>query len=291
MFDALRKLFSSAPAATAAPVGGVDWKKEGNDFLETGDLAQAERCYRQAVEAVPGDATVHLNLGFTLLEQQQFDAARLSLGEAVRLDPGNHEAHFLLARAQRATGDAQAALQSYARVLGLQQDFTEAAQERNLLLTQLGQYAIDRGRPAEARDWFRQWVAAAPADPASHAHLGLACEWLDDMDAAEQAYRASLRLDGGHAQALFGLGNVCMHRGHALLAAHHYERVLAQLPDHTHALVNLAQALVACERYADAEARLEQLLALRPGDREALLARENCRAAQRASQAARRTGE
>ncbi|CAN0513618.1 unnamed protein product, partial [Phaeothamnion confervicola] len=76
---------------------------------------------------MPGDATVHLNLGFALLEQQQFDAARLSLGEAVRLDARNHEAHFLLARAQRATGDAQAALQSYARVLGLQPDFGEAA--------------------------------------------------------------------------------------------------------------------------------------------------------------------
>ena len=275
MLDAFRRLFSSAPAPAAAPEPGADWKKQGNDHPARGEMAEAERCYRQAVQAAPGDASSHLNLGYALLEQQQFDAARLSLGEAVRLAPANHEAHFLLARAQRATGDAQAALQSYARVLALQADFGLAAQERNLLLAQLGQYAIDRGRPAEARDWFRQWTVAAPADPAAHAHLGLACEWLEEMDAAEQAYRAALRSDGAHAQALFGLGNVCMQRGHALVAADHYVRVLAQLPEHAQALANLAQALVATERYAEAESRLDQLLALRPGDPDAMLARAN----------------
>src|SRR5215213_8049622 len=129
MFDAFRRLFSSAPAAAAAPAPAAEWKRQGNDLLAKGLFEDAERCYRQAVESAPGDADTHLNLGFALLEQQQFDAARLSLGESVRLDPANHEAQFLLARAQRATGDAQAALQSYARVLGLKADFALAAQE------------------------------------------------------------------------------------------------------------------------------------------------------------------
>jgi tetratricopeptide (TPR) repeat protein len=272
MFATFRKLFTSPPAPPAA---GVDWKKQGNELLAEGRVPEAEACYRRATQARPGDAAAHLNLGHALMEQQQFQGARLSLGESVRLDPANHEGHFLLARAQRATGDAQAALKSYERVLGLQADFTLAAQERNMLLTQLGQKAIDGDRPGEARGWFQQWATFAPSDPAAHAHVGLACEWLEDMKAAEQAYRTALRLAPGHPQALFGLGNVLLLQGHALTAADHYARVLAQVPDHVLALTHLARALLESERYKEAEARFDQLLALRPDDADALLGRAN----------------
>lgn len=267
MFDAVRRLLGSSPAP--APAG--DWKKRGNELLAEGKLDGAIACYLKAAQAAPDDAAVRVNLGFAYLEQQAWDQAARWLADALRIDPRQHEALFLLARVRHATGDAAGALEAYAAATGIAPGFEIAAQERTQLLADLGQQALNTGRDGEARDWFRQWVVAAPQDPSAHAHLGLAWESLQDWREAELCYAAALQLQPGHPQTLFGMGNVLMHKAQPAAAADCYARVLEGMPDHVLSVANLAQALRDCKRLEAAEAAYRQWLALAPGECKAQL--------------------
>src|SRR5690349_4014646 len=120
MFDTIRRLL--APPQPAAEAN-TDWKAQGNGFLARGDLAEAARCYRRAVDADAQDAAACLNLGFVLTEQRQFGEARQWLEAVLRLRPQDHDAHFLLARVARSQDDWAAAAESYARAAACQPDF------------------------------------------------------------------------------------------------------------------------------------------------------------------------
>ena len=274
MLDAIRRLLQPPRPAAAQPA--VDWKQQGNDFLARGELAEATRCYRSAAAADANDAAARLSLGYALLEQQQFDAAGRSLREVLGLQPRQHEAHFLLGRAERATGRLEEAAKCHARALECSPGFDLALAEWSQACLELGQRSLNEGQPEAARHWFEQVVSRRPSDAAAQAHLGLAWESLGRMDAAEDCYRRALVLQPGDPQALFGLGNVFMLRQDPTAAAVQYAGVLERLPGHAMAATNLAQALVATGRYEAAMERFGQVLQAQPGDPLALVGRANC---------------
>ena len=96
-----------APAATAAsPRGAAELRAEGNTWLDKGDLAKAEACYRQAVAADAADALALINLAYVLNEQQHPAEARVHALQATALDANSVDAFYVLANAKRFSGDS-----------------------------------------------------------------------------------------------------------------------------------------------------------------------------------------
>lgn len=87
--------------------------------------------------------------------------------------------------------------------------------------------------------------------PAWHA-LGLLRVHAGELDAAEQAYRAGLAVDGKAAECHLGLATVAVLRGNAASALVEYDAIIAQWPRFAPAHLGRAWALGRLGRKADA---------------------------------------
>ncbi len=91
-----------------------------------GDLAAAERFYRQAVEADPASASARMNLGIVLQASGDPAGAAAQHTSAIGLDPHLAHAHFNLALARLELGDASGAGTAFREALSLRPGFPEA---------------------------------------------------------------------------------------------------------------------------------------------------------------------
>jgi tetratricopeptide (TPR) repeat protein len=254
--------FRRKPAPAAAP-GAAEWRARGNAALAAGHLEEAGRCYAQGVQAAPADASLHLNLGFVLLEQGQVSAALHPLAQSLAMhresDTFAHEAHFLLGRCHRLLGQHVQALSSFSDALALQPDFTPPMQEATALLQELG-------RPEEALAMVEAAVAADPGNvevlqtrASLLLVLGRPARALEDFECALVQGAASAALRAGQAEALRASGRP----DEALAAA---DASLALDFVHRPAWTIRAATLFDLRRLAEAEATLSRALALFPGD-------------------------
>lgn len=265
-----RVLGREAAAADATPRPQLpDWKALGNAALGAGQLAEAARCYGEGVRAAPDDPTLRLNLGFALLEQGNAGAATECFEQALALrrpqDGFAHEAHFLLARARRVLGEAEAALAHYGAAVDARADFVPAMQEAIGLLQQLQ-------RPEEALAWTQRWAQAEGSPAAllalSHA-LYLAGRPADALGPLE----AILAADPGHAAALEGRGAIRLALGQPQEALADFDAALARGAAGDELLCGRGSALRRCGRPAEALQAIEQVLARNPRHRDALAER------------------
>jgi tetratricopeptide (TPR) repeat protein len=260
MFGFLRKKSATpAPAPGAETSTAADWRGQGNAALARGALDEAARCYRQAILVAPRDAAAHVNLGYVLLEQGQVAEAAALLAGAVALAGSEAgelaDAHFLLARARQAQGNAGAALASYQAALAARPGFDEALQELVPLL-------IDMRRNDEALSCA---LAAAQAGP-SPTRLLLAARALhaagrrsEAMDAVESV----LAREPHNVVALDARGNLLVELGRPQDAIASFEQVAALQAGDPDALANLAAALLRVGRAGEALACTEQALRAR----------------------------
>ena len=261
MLDAVRRLFQRGAADAGAP---VDWKKQGNEHLAQGRLEEATRCYRQAVDAAPADGAACLNLGYALLEQQQFTEARRWLQQALRLGAKEDEALFLLARAERASGDVDAALRSYAGALAANPDFGHAMQERNQLLAELAGNLVDAGQYVQAQARFEALLEVRPGDAdvmLARANCLLA---LDRWPEALAAYDEVLAVAPQAAQAHLNRGNALLEMDRLEEALESFRAALRARPAYLEALVNIGSVLQALNRYEEACDMYTQAIAVAP---------------------------
>jgi tetratricopeptide (TPR) repeat protein len=91
-----------------------------------GKAAEALGCYREAIDADPGFALAHMNLGIALHAGGEPAAAIAAHQRAIALDPGSAAAHYNLALAHLATGQAVQAEAEFREALRLGVEFPEA---------------------------------------------------------------------------------------------------------------------------------------------------------------------
>lgn len=91
------------------PTYGRPWSNLGRLALADGQLVEAERCFRRAVELGPGNVVARVNLGALLLRQERWAEAADAYQVATRLAPGMLPAWRGLAKAYRALQEPVAA--------------------------------------------------------------------------------------------------------------------------------------------------------------------------------------
>ena len=167
----------------------------------------------------------------------------------------------------------------------------------------------DSGAPAEARAKLERAIAAAPGQGMWHNEFGLVCLALDDLGAAEAAFRLALKFEPDLAEAECNLGIVLQQRTDSeaarasalahfrraarlrpsLLPAQYncglllhkmaradesvpcFDRTLALDPGHADAWRNRGYALQDLRRFDAAQASFERALEVRPDYHEARL--------------------
>jgi Flp pilus assembly protein TadD len=97
-------------ACALRPDGGETFINLGRLLAETGQVEEAEDCFRVALERDPNDSTAVYNLGVVAQDLGRDDEAIALYHRALDLEPVLAEAHYNLATIFDRSGDARAAI-------------------------------------------------------------------------------------------------------------------------------------------------------------------------------------
>lgn len=264
---------------------------EGNRAENDGRLREACVLYRKAVDAAPGYARAHLNLGIGLEAIGDADGAFKSYDTALACDPADAYANYNLAkllyargelaRAERLLGTALERKPEFpeahvvlSNVYDLQGNLAAAATALEVALTQrpdiagawhnYGVVLRKLDRLADAIAAYQKALALAPDYVDAHIGLGKAFEAQGRLEDAIACYRKAASLAPRVTEIHFDLGNRLLDRGKAPEAVACFRRVLELQPDFPAACSNLGNALKTLGRLDEAIACYQQALQLRP---------------------------
>ena len=162
----------------------------GDQLLDAGDFAGAERALRRALELRPGHAATHFKLANACKEQNKLAEAEQHYVAALALEPRYAEAHNNLGAALQLLGRVQAAQASYRRAIEVKPGLAQPYLNLGRLLQALG-------RADQALDCYRQALVQG-LDPGVFQHLLDAGEGVSTAQAPPTYVRATF--DGFAAQ-------------------------------------------------------------------------------------------
>jgi Flp pilus assembly protein TadD len=128
----------------------------------------------------------------------------------------------------------------------------------------LGMMALDGGRHREAVDLIGRAVVVRPKVADARSGLGNAYLALDELDAAESAYRSAIELDPAHVHAHNGLGVILLRRHLACDAAAGFRHAIELAPEWAVPHFNLGLALRESRDFAGAVRELQTAWMLDP---------------------------
>ena len=279
-------------ASGSSPSGGARaLLDQASRHHRAGQIAAAERLYRQVLRLDPREAEAPHRLGsIAAAAGRHDDAADLfraaiaidparaaslaalgdaldalgrpheavaTLREAIRLQPGHARAHATLGTVLQGLNRLQEAASAYGAALRYQPDLLDARCNLGSVLRQLG-------RPHDAISAYRTALRVDPTLAAAHYNLGNALGDVGRHDEALAAYAAALRLRPDDVQTRLNLGGALNELGRLDEALDSYDAVLRQQPDHASAHFNRGAVLKELSRMTEAVAAFEAAIRLRP---------------------------
>jgi Flp pilus assembly protein TadD len=161
--------------------------RKARSLVAAGRMAEAKDCYAEIVQHRPASAEAHANLGLTLSQLGELDAAEAQLVTAARLRPDSAEVQNNLGAFWVRTRRLDQALAVLNEAVRLKPDFAEAHHNLGLVLTAQGKL-----EPAIAE--LRLAVRLSPSYADAHHNLGVALDRADQTAAAVDEFRAALEL-------------------------------------------------------------------------------------------------
>ena len=138
-------------------------------------------------------ASAILDAGVELSHRGRFPEAAAKFVEALALDPGLFEAHYLLGLVRQQDGRAEAALASFRTALRLNPRYAQA--QARVCELETGFARTRETGYDQALATCRRAITLDPAGPESHYHAGWTQAKLGALPAAIAEYQTALRLD------------------------------------------------------------------------------------------------
>ncbi|HEX4028257.1 MAG TPA: tetratricopeptide repeat protein [Rhizomicrobium sp.] len=224
----------------------------------SGQLAEAERLYRDVLAADPHDFAARHLLGVVHAQQRRNQDALTELDAALALRPDDADAHLNRANVLKVTGRAQDALAGYARALELKPGWPQAENNRGTVLRDLGHYQ-------EALAAYDRALAATPDYAEALNNRGIVLQDLKRPAEALEAYDQALRRAPNFAAAFNNRGSVLLEMRRFGDALSCFDRALALRPGDVEVINNRGNALQGLARHEEALAAYDRALAIKPG--------------------------
>jgi len=243
------------------------------EFHQRGQLAEAERIYRQILNIDPRHAdSLHL-LGVLAHQVSRDEVAVELIRKAIAADKRPAAYHSNLGTAYQALGRLDEAVACYERALAIHPELAEA--EMNL-----GVVFEVQGKHEAAEERFRRALALRPDLAEVHVNLGNILQAQGRLDEAVASHERALTLKPEFAEAYFNHANALQAQGRLDEAVNSYRRALELKPGLAEARGNLGNALQAQKRLDEAEECYQRALALKPDYAEVCYNQGNLRRAQ-----------
>jgi tetratricopeptide (TPR) repeat protein len=227
---------AAAATATGQRKDAETWHKRGNTFLGEGDFTQAADCYRHALEIVPDFADACVSLAYILITESRHRDAGEYLLQALQIEPGNPDTHYMLGTIASARGDVDASIDHYRNAIANRPNFSEA-------LHSLGNALDAKGKHEEAAESYRRALELNPNDVIACNNLGRLLDKRGEFAEAAGLFERILAIEPENAIAHNNLGKVLQEMRLAEPAIAHFQRAIAIMPDSVVAYHNLANAL------------------------------------------------
>jgi tetratricopeptide (TPR) repeat protein len=253
----------------------------GNVFLEQNNLDEAEKNYRQALQADPDFRFVHLNLGAIALKRGDLKTAEAEFRAELETDPSSERAFANLSLVSRLSEKHREALFWAEKAVQSKPYFQEGYLNRALAHRELGKpdsalEALVDGRKNCARFVLGDFLAASirieqrrfeTAQRELNAVLDTLSHWQPTYD--PQPFFVSTRQFGENISDLksrvhYLLGRIAGEQKNLPDAIQNFRRSLAENPANADAAADMGTALDLSGRPEEALAYFEKALAARP---------------------------
>lgn len=172
-------------------------KQQALALFQAGRLPEAQRLLTELCVAGHADALIWYTLGIANGRLGRVDQVESCLRQAIRLDPGFHEAAFRLGETLAYLGKLSEAIEVFSRLCAVLPQGTD-------IWLKLGQAQEAAGKHAEALVSYQRAAEIAPSNAAAHAGLGNLRYFLGEYDEAVADYGRALAADPLSLKAALG---------------------------------------------------------------------------------------
>jgi len=261
--------------------------KQGRHHHQTGRHAEAERCYRDVLRAVPRHGEALQLLGVLLLQQGRYNESVPVLTQATDVTPQLAAGYCNLGTALRGLDQTTQAIASFRAALAL--DGTYAGAHHNLALalqdddqlqaayhhfhqalqiqpnhepalTGLGNVCLQSDNTEEAIRCFEQVVQQSPESPRAHYHLANSLTKSGRLSESIVALKRARDLAPECPETHNNLGLLFQECEDLELARASFEAALSCQPEHPQAMANLGDLLLRQHHFQEACEILERAL-------------------------------
>jgi tetratricopeptide (TPR) repeat protein len=229
---------------------------------QAGAWPEAERLYRQVLEADPAHANACHMLGVLATQTGNHAQAVHYIEQALRQHPQSPILYANLGLAYHGLGKLDAAVASLQHAVRLEPAYAEAHYN-------LGLVFVDQGEFGEAEGCYREAVRCKPQYAAAYNNLGNLYRMRGEWQQAESCHREALRLEPANAAAHNNLGNTLRDQAKPALALAHYRQAIGLQENYASAHYNLGLALSDLDRQDEAIAAFSHAVHLQPDMAEA----------------------
>jgi tetratricopeptide (TPR) repeat protein len=234
----------------------------GQTLWQAGQQQAAVSHYEQALRIDPSLTYAHVHLGIALSRLGKNQDALAQLMEALRLSPDSPEVHNDLGDALLQADRLPEAIEHYEHALQIRPDYAEAHSNLGVVLSRTG-------KMQEAIAHYEQALNIKPDAPEIHYNLGFALLKMGRAEEATRHYSDAVRLRPNYAEAHLDLGTALLTQGKMQDAIQQYKEAIRIKPDYPQARVNLGLALAQAGQVPEAMKTWQEELILKPDDAEA----------------------
>ncbi len=179
---------------------------EGNNFFKKRDYKNAEISYRKALEKSPDNPTAKNNLGVILNELGRYDESIDVLASALKTDPKNPIAHYVIARAYLMKKELPKALDEAKMAVEL--DKTDPIGWKTL-----GEVALAQNQNDTALGALQEAIGIDDSSDATHHLFAVALGNSGDFEGQVEEEHKALTINPSSYEARLGLIKALMKLG------------------------------------------------------------------------------
>jgi len=222
-----------------------------------GRLTDADKIYRQMLEADPNNIDALHLLGLISIQTGDPTAAIELIGNALKIKEDVPQFHYNIGNACAVLNKTDEAITHYERAIELQPNNAEAHNNLGYIFLQLK-------NPHLAAGCLTKALKIRPEYADAHNNLGLAHKDMGALNEALKCFKRAITLAPDYLAARNNLGMVLRTMGRPDEASPHFEHALARNPNYAEARNNLGNALRDMGKLDEAQAEYERALSINP---------------------------